>query len=109
MKTIGLIGGLSHESTLVYYKHINELIRQRLGDLNAAKILLDSLNFQEVTSLLYADKWDELDEMMINSALKLEKAGADCIMIATNSIHPCAPAIKKRISVPFLHITDATA
>lgn len=108
MKTIGLIGGLSHESTVIYYQHINELVRKELGDLNAAQIMLDSINMQEVAQRQHSNKWSELDEMMTNSALKLEKAGVDAVMIGTNSMHLCAPAVLEKISVPLLHIADAT-
>ena len=108
MKTIGLIGGLSHESTIIYYKHINELIRKKLGGLNAAKLVLDSINMQEVSSRQHANKWDELDAMMVASAQKLEKAGVDAVMIGTNSMHLCADIVQKNISIPLLHIADAT-
>ena len=108
MKTIGLIGGLSHESTIIYYQHINEMVRERLGELNAAQLVLDSINMQEVAKRQHANKWDELDEMMVQSALKLEKAGCDAVMIGTNSMHLCAPAVVKKISIPLLHIADAT-
>ena len=108
MKTIGLIGGLSHESTVIYYKHINEIVREKLGDLNAAQILLDSINMQEVAQRQHSNKWHELDEMMAQAALKLEKAGVDAVMIGTNSMHLCAPAVLKAIQVPLLHIADAT-
>jgi aspartate racemase len=108
MKTIGLIGGLSHESTIIYYRHINELVRKKLGKLNAAQILIDSINMEEVAKRQHADQWDELDQMMINSALKLEKAGADAVMIGTNSMHLCAPAVLEKLSIPLLHIADAT-
>jgi aspartate racemase len=108
MKTIGLIGGLSHESTIIYYQHINEMVREQLGELNAAQVLLDSINMQEVAQRQHNNKWDELEEMMANSALKLEKAGVDAVMIGTNSMHLCAPAVLEKISVPLLHIADAT-
>ena len=108
MKTIGLIGGLSHESTIIYYQHINELVRAKLGNLNGAQILLDSINMQEVAIRQHANKWDELDQMMIDSALKLEKAGVDALMICTNSMHLCAPKVQEKLSIPFLHIADAT-
>ena len=108
MKTIGLIGGLSHESTIIYYQHINKMVRERLGELNAAQLVLDSINMQEVAQRQHANKWNELEEMMAQSALKLEKAGVDAVMICTNSMHLCAPAVLKEISIPLLHITDAT-
>jgi aspartate racemase len=108
MKTLGLIGGMSFESTGIYYQHINRLVREKLGGLNSAQILLDSINMEEVAQRQHANKWNELNQMMIDSALKLECAGVDAIMICTNSMHLCAPAVLEKISIPFLHIADAT-
>lgn len=109
MRTVGLIGGLSWESTVSYYRIINESIKERLGGLNSAKILLSSVNFQEIADLQAAGNWAGIAETLSNTALALEAAGADIILICTNTMHKISPDIEAAIQVPLLHIADVTA
>ncbi len=109
MQTIGLLGGMSWESTADYYRIINEAVRERLGGLHSARLCLYSVEFGEVESLMAAGKWDEVSRILSESSLKLEAAGADFILICTNTMHKLAPEIQKSISVPILHIADAAA
>lgn len=109
MKTIGILGGMSWESTRTYYRLINEGVRERLGGLNSARILLDSVNFADVEPLLRSGKWDELGDVLCSHALRLERAGADFLLLATNTMHKLAPRIEERLSIPLLHIADAAA
>ena len=109
MRTIGLIAGMSWESSLKYYQFINELINKELGGLHSAKIIMESVDFAEIESLQKGGKWFELEKMMTVLAQKLEKAGADCIVICTNTMHKTAPAVQDQISIPLIHIADATA
>lgn len=107
MKTIGIIGGMSWESSLEYYRIINQKVKENLGGLHSAKLILNSLDFAEVEKLQHNDDWDLLTEMMIAAARSLEKAGADLIMIGTNTMHKMADEVLNSISIPFLHIADA--
>lgn len=107
MKTIGIIGGMSWESSLEYYRIINEKVKQELGGLHSAKILLNSVDFAEVEKLQHAGNWEQLTDMMIEEARKLEKAGAELIIIGTNTMHKMASEVENSISVPFLHIAKA--
>ena len=109
MKTIGLLGGMSWESTELYYRWINEGIKQNLGGLHSAKIVLHSVDFSEIEKLQHQGKWDETAEILKAAAQGLEKAGADFILICTNTMHLVAPQIQQGISIPLLHIADATA
>ena len=109
MKTIGLIGGMSWESTITYYQLINETIKQELGGLHSAKLLLYSVDFAEIEEYQAKGEWDKSAEVLAQIAEKLEKAGADYIVICTNTMHKVAPEIKKRISIPIIHIAEATA
>jgi len=109
MKTIGLIGGLSWFSTTIYYQHINLLINKRLGGANYGKIILYSINFHDFNELQKQGKWDEIEEMLTDIALRLEQAGADCILICSNTPHVVADAVRRRLKIPFLHIAKATA
>jgi aspartate racemase len=109
LKTIGLIGGMSWESSSVYYNIINETVKERLGGLHSAKCILYSVDFEEIASLQHKGKWEELTKLMINSAQQLERAGADCIVICTNTMHKMAEEIQDNIHIPLLHIADATA
>ena len=108
MKTIGLIGGMSWESTIPYYKIINEEISKRLGGLHSAKIVLYSVNFDELNECLNTENWDKIAEILGAAAEKLQDFGADFILICTNTMHKVAPVIQERISVPIVHIADAT-
>lgn len=109
MKTIGLIGGMSWESTHEYYKYINEEVKRIKGGLTSAEILLYSYDFSEVEKLQHSERWDLLTDNMVDKALKLKKAGAQMIAICTNTIHLMAPDIEKQIDTPLVHIADATA
>ncbi|RLG47896.1 MAG: aspartate racemase [Thermoproteota archaeon] len=109
MKVIGLIGGMSWESTLEYYKIINELVKERLGGLHSAKILLYSVDFEEISELQHKGEWERLTEVMIDIAKRLEKAGAEFLLICTNTMHKMADDIQERISIPLLNIVDVTA
>lgn len=109
MKTIGIIGGMSYESTVEYYKIINEEINKRCGGLHSAKMLIESYDFDEIEKLQTAGDWIKLGEILSDSARKLEKAGADYIAIATNTMHLVADEVQKNISVPLIHIGEATA
>lgn len=109
MKTIGLIGGMSWESTVSYYQLINETIKEKLGGLHSAKILLYSVDFAEIERYQASGDWDKSAEVLSQIAQILEKAGADFIVICTNTMHKVAPQIQKTISIPILHIAQATA
>ena len=109
MKTIGLIGGMSWESTIPYYRIINEGIKEKLGGLHSAKIILYSVEFDEIEKCQSSNQWDKSAEILGDAAKKLESAGADFILICTNTMHKVAPEIQDMISVPIIHIADATA
>lgn len=109
MKTIGLIGGMSWESSLEYYRIINQTIKVKLGGLHSAKILMYSYDFAEIENLQSKGKWGEAVNSMILVARRLESAGADFIVIGTNTMHKLADQIEQNISIPLLHIADATA
>ena len=108
MKRIGLIGGMSWESSIVYYELINKKVKAILGGFHSCKSLMDTVDFDHIVKLQHEDRWEELDEIMVDSAKRLEKAGADIIVLCTNTMHLCSPAIKANISIPFLHIAEAT-
>ena len=109
MKTIGLIGGMSWESTVSYYQLINETIKEKLGGLHSAKILLYSVDFAEIERYQASGDWDKSAEVLSQIAHNLEQAGADFIVICTNTMHKVAPQIQENISIPILHIAQATA
>lgn len=109
MKTIGLIGGMSWESTVSYYTLLNRLTRQRLGGLHSAKILLHSFDFAEIETLQNQGAWDRATELMVAAAENLESAGADCLLIATNTMHKMADEVASALAIPLLHIADVTA
>lgn len=109
MKTIGLIGGMSWESTVTYYQMINETVKEKLGGLHSAKLLLYSIDFAEIEECQAKGEWDKSADILAEAALNLERAGADFIVICTNTMHKVAPQIQKKISVPIIHIADATA
>ncbi|MDF1704185.1 MAG: aspartate/glutamate racemase family protein [Aeromicrobium sp.] len=109
MRTIGLIGGMSWESTAEYYRILNESVRDRLGGLHSARVIVDSLDFAEVAALQSAGAWTEAGQLLADRAARLEQAGADLVVLATNTMHLVADAIQARLSVPFLHIGDAAA
>lgn len=107
MKTIGLIGGMSWESTSLYYKIINEYIKNKLGGLYSAKCILYSVNFEEISRLQKSGDWEKCGEILGETAKKLETAGADFIIICTNTMHKVVPEIKKYINIPLIHIAEA--
>jgi aspartate racemase len=109
MKTIGLLGGMSAESTAIYYRELNRLVRERLGGLHSAELLIRSVDFAPIAELQAADRWDDTGAILAEAAARLERAGADLIVLATNTMHLNAGAIRAAIGVPFLHIGDATA
>lgn len=109
MKTIGLIGGMSWESSAEYYRVINEEVKKHLGGLHSAKCLLYSVDFEEIERFQAADEWDEAGKRLGDAAYSLEKAGADFIIICTNTMHKVVKDIEERIHIPVLHIADATA
>ncbi len=108
MKTIGLIGGMSWESSAVYYDLINKKVREILGGFHSCKSIMVSVDFAEIEKLQHSGEWGKLDKMMVESAKQLEAAGADIVVLCTNTMHLCTPAIIKNISIPFLHIAEAT-
>lgn len=109
MKTIGLIGGISYHSTSVYYNLINQQINQKLGGGNAAKLILYSVNYNDFKQLQTLNDWNAIGNMLSEIAIKLENAGADCIVLCCNAAHLVAEEIKQKIKIPFLHIADETA
>lgn len=109
MKTIGLIGGMSWESSLEYYRILNQAVKEKLGGFHSAKCVMYSVDFGEIEKLQHKGKWDELTDIMIDAAQRVEKAGADFILICTNTMHKMAPEVESRISIPLLHIADVTA
>lgn len=109
MKTIGLLGGMSWESTELYYRLINEKIKQQLGGLHSAKIAMVSVDFQQIETLQHNDQWDEAGRQLAIAARQIESAGADFLLICTNTMHKIAPQIQSAIQIPLLHLADATA
>jgi aspartate racemase len=109
MRTIGLLGGMSWESTALYYRKINECVKQKLGGLHSAKIAMVSVDFHEIEVLQHENKWEEAGEVLTRAALQVEAAGADFLLICTNTMHKVAPQIETSIQIPLLHIADATA
>lgn len=109
MKTIGLIGGISWLSTLEYYKYINQLVNGQLGGVNAARILISSVNFQDVKTLTEAGDWNGLATMISTEAKRLEAAGADCILIGANTMHKIADEVQAAVTIPVLHVAVVTA
>ncbi len=109
MKTIGLIGGISWVSTIDYYRIINEQINKKLKGVNAGKIILYSVNYGEIKELTDQERWDDITDLVIDAARKLEAAGADCLIIGANTMHRIAPAVQQAINIPLLHIAEVTA
>ena len=109
MQTIGLIGGMSWESTALYYKRINERVRDRMGKLHSAPLLLYSYDFEAIKQMQYAGRWNEAAASLAEVARRLEDAGARAIVLCTNTMHKLAPDIVASVTVPFIHLGDATA
>lgn len=108
MKTIGLIGGMSWESSAEYYRIINELVKRQLGELHSCKSIMYSVDFGEIEKLQHEGNWEALTQLMIESALSLQSAGADFIVICTNTMHKMAEEVQSKLKIPLLHIADAT-
>jgi len=108
MKTIGLIGGMSWESTVPYYRQVNEGIKARLGGLHSARVVLYSVDFHEIEQLQHAGDWDAAGEQLADAARRVQAAGADLLVLCTNTMHKVAPQIEAAVSIPLLHIADAT-
>ena len=109
MKTIGLIGGMSWESTVPYYRLINETVKARLGGLHSAKIILYSVDFHDIERLQSAGDWDAAGALLAQAARSLAAAGADFLVVCTNTMHKVAPAIEAAVTIPLFHIADPTA
>lgn len=109
MKTIGLIGGMSWESSAEYYRLINQFVKHRLGGHNNARSLMLTVNFHEIETLQHHGEWDQLGKLMQEAAAQLQAGGADFIVLCTNTMHKLAPQIEAAITIPFLHIADPTA
>jgi aspartate racemase len=108
MKVIGLIGGMSWESTTVYYQLINREVRDRLGGQHSAELLLYSVDFHETQRLQHAGRWGEAAEVLARGAQRLERGGAECVVVCTNTMHKVADELRRSIRIPLLHIADAT-
>jgi aspartate racemase len=109
MKTIGLIGGMSWESSAEYYRIINQTVQEKLGGLHSARCLLYSFDFQEIEQLQHRGEWERLTELMIRAAQRLEGAGAQLLIICTNTMHKMAEDVQDSVDIPLVHIADATA
>lgn len=109
MKTIGLIGGMSWESSLEYYRIINQKVREELGGLHSAQSLMYSVDFEPIMKLQHDDNWEELTQIMIEAAKRLEKGGAELIVICTNTMHKMAEDVERNINLPLIHIADSAA
>lgn len=109
MRTLGLLGGMSWESTIPYYRLINERVRERLGGLHSARLLLYSVDFAEIEALQHQGRWDEAGAMLADAGRRLAAAGADALVICTNTMHLVAPQVEAASGLPLLHIADATA
>lgn len=109
MKTLGLIGGMSWESTSLYYQIINRTVQEKLGGIHSSKLLLYSVDFDEIAILMQNEDWEKISLKMIEAAQILENGGADYILLCTNTIHKVSDEIEKNISIPLIHIVDATA
>lgn len=109
MRTIGMLGGMSWESTAIYYRLANELVRERLGGLHSAPILMESVDFADIERLQVAGEWDAAGDLLAQAAARLETAGAELMVLCTNTMHLVAPQIEAAIDIPLIHIIDSTA
>ena len=109
MKTIGMIGGMSWESSIEYYRIINETVREKLGGLHSSKSVMYSLDFAEIEALQHQNRWEEATQLMIDAARHVQNGGADFVLICTNTMHKMAEDVQNHIDIPILHIADATA
>lgn len=108
MRTIGLIGGMSWESTVHYYRIINEEVRRRLGGLHSAQLVMYSVDFAPIGRMQAEARWGDAGDALADAAARLERAGADFVVVCTNTMHKVAPVIEARVGIPMLHVTDAT-
>ncbi len=108
MKTIGLIGGMSWESSKVYYEYVNQMVKEQLGGSHSAKVVMTSVDFAEIEKLTFQGHWDKIGAIIANEAIKLEKAGADMVLLCTNTIHMVSDYITNSVTIPFYHIAEAT-
>ena len=109
MKTIGIIGGITWVSSLDYYRLLNEMVNEKLGGAEAAKVILYSVNFGEIKKLTEAGDWKAIENIIVSAAKKLELAGADCILIGANTMHKIADEVKAAVSIPLIHVAEETA
>ncbi|SEB44982.1 aspartate racemase [Tenacibaculum sp. MAR_2009_124] len=109
MNAIGLIGGITPQSTIMYYEVLNGLASKKYGNKHSAKVIINSVDFGEISRLQQEGKWDVLDKIMAEAAMSLEKAGAACILICANTMHLTIDAIRKEVGIPVIHIADATS
>lgn len=109
MKTIGIIGGMSYESSIHYYERINNQVNAEAGNLTCAQMIIYNVNFEEIRKLMLNNEWDKIGIELVNIAVKLQNAGADCIVIATNTMHKLADYIQDKINIPLIHIADCVA
>ncbi|TMW73924.1 aspartate/glutamate racemase family protein [Alteribacter natronophilus] len=109
MKTVGLIGGLSWESSAEYYRYINMFVKEERGGLNSAKCLMHSFNFAEIVEMQHNGEWEKATQAMLEAAKTLERSGAEAIVICTNTMHKMAEVIEGNVEIPLIHIADATA
>jgi aspartate racemase len=109
MRKIGLIGGITPESTILYYRILNQLNASNLGNPHSAKVIMNSFDFGEISKLQAAERWDLLDELMAEAGKNLEDAGATCILICANTMHLCIDAVRNVVSIPVIHIAEATS
>lgn len=106
MKTIGILGGMSWESSLIYYQNVNQLIKNRLGGLHSAKVVMVSVDFGPIEKLMRAENWDQVAKKLIESAQQVQAGGADLMLIATNTMHKMYDQIQKAVRIPIIHIAD---
>ena len=109
MRTLGLLGGMSWESTLPYYRHVNERVREKLGGLHSAKLVLYSVDFAEIERLQHIGDWDSAGRVLADAAQALERAGAEALVLCTNTMHRVLDVVEPAIRMPVIHIADATA
>src|SRR5262245_3790174 len=109
MRTLGLLGGMSWESTALYYRHLNELARDRLGGLHSARLLLWSFDFAEIAERQHAGDWAGCAALLVDAARRLEGGGAQALVLCTNTMHKLADEVQAAVAIPLLHIADATA
>lgn len=109
MRVVGLIGGMSWESSSEYYRVINEVTRDRLGPLYSAQSLMYTVNFHDVEQMQHAERWDDAAAVLVDAAERLERGGADCVVICTNTMHKLADQVQAAVEIPLIHIADATA